>query len=175
MHSQRNVSGHLRLVERDRGPQFYVKYRLADGRQMQRRLGPAWTGKGRPPAGHYTRRTAQAALDAILTDAQRGTLAGHVRTGATFGDAAAEWLRYVEHDRKRRTSTVGDYRLVVSTRLIPVFGADTPLEARHSRTGRCVARPARRRRSRLRPHRQQVPRQPARPVRAGAQDLRARR
>ena len=26
-------------------------------------------------------------------------------TGAMFRDASAEWLRYVEHDRKRRPST----------------------------------------------------------------------
>ena len=35
--------------------------------------------------------------------ARRGTLPGMVRTGATFADAAAEWLRYIEHERKART------------------------------------------------------------------------
>ena len=35
-------------------------------------------------------------------------------TGATFADAAAEWLRYVEHDRKRRPSTVRDYRNAIN-------------------------------------------------------------
>jgi hypothetical protein len=30
-------------VERKRGPQWYAKYRLPDGRQVQRHLGPAWT------------------------------------------------------------------------------------------------------------------------------------
>jgi hypothetical protein len=29
-------------------------------------------------------------------------LLGMVRTAATFADAAAEWLRYVEHDRMRK-------------------------------------------------------------------------
>jgi hypothetical protein len=29
-----------------------------------------------------------------------------VRTGATFANAAAEYLRYVEHDRGRKRSTV---------------------------------------------------------------------
>jgi hypothetical protein len=32
-----------------------------------------------------------------LDEARRRTLAEPVRTGATFADAAAEWLRYVEH------------------------------------------------------------------------------
>jgi hypothetical protein len=33
-----------------------------------------------------------------------------VRTGATVGDAVAEWLRYVEHDRAVKPSTLTDYR-----------------------------------------------------------------
>ena len=94
---------------------------------MRKRLGPAWSEKGRPPTGYFTRRSAQAALDAILTDARRGTLQGAVVTGATFADASAEWLSYVEHDRKRRPSTIQDYRGVVSHALDPEFGS-LPLE-----------------------------------------------
>jgi hypothetical protein len=45
-----------------------------------------------------------------------------VRTGATFADAAAEWLRYVEHDRDVKPSTLTDYRSVVA-RLVPEFGS----------------------------------------------------
>ena len=45
----------------------------------------------------------------------------------SFGTAAREWLRYVEHDRKRRRSTVQDYRRELERRLIPEFGEDTPL------------------------------------------------
>ena len=69
------VTGHVYIVDRKTGPQWYAKYRLADGKQVQRKLGPAHTGRGRCPAGHYTERTAREALDAILTDARRGTLA----------------------------------------------------------------------------------------------------
>jgi len=116
------VSGHVELVDRKRGPQFYVKYRLADGHQVMKRLGPAWSDHGRPPAGYFTRRTAEHELQAILTDARRGQLSGAIRTGATFEDAAAEWLRYVEHDRKRRASTIEDYRNVVHHDLLPEFG-----------------------------------------------------
>jgi hypothetical protein len=57
MHQHRNATGHVKLVRRKRGDQFYVKYRLPDGRQLQKRLGAAWTGPGRPPEGFYTRRT----------------------------------------------------------------------------------------------------------------------
>jgi integrase len=122
------VSGHVELIKRKRGPQFYVKYRLADGRQRMKRLGPAWSQRGRPPEGYFTRKMADEALQAILTDARRGTLQDAARTGATFADAAAEWLRYVEHDRKRRHSTVEDYRNVVRNTLLPEFG-DASLES----------------------------------------------
>lgn len=121
------ASGSVARVERERGAQWYVRYRLPDGRKVQRRLGPAWTERGRPPRGHYTRKTAEAELRRILTDAERGTLAGMVRTGATFADAAAEWLRYIEHDRKRRASTVVGYRSGLKRHLLPEFGG-TPLE-----------------------------------------------
>jgi len=50
-----------------------------------------------------------------------------VATGETFADAAAEWLRYVEHDRKRRPSTLQDYRNVVRRDLLSEFG-ETPIE-----------------------------------------------
>lgn len=116
------VTGHVKLVQRARGPKWYVKYRLADGRQVQKLLGPAWTERGRPPEGHYTRRTAEAELRRLLTDAERGTLAGAVKTGATFADVAAEWLSYVEQDRQRRPSTIQGYRSVLNSRLLPEFG-----------------------------------------------------
>jgi integrase len=122
------ATGHVYTVNRKRGPQWYVKYRLPHGRQLQKRLGPAHTGRGRPPEGHFTRRTAEEALQAILTDTRRGTLAGMTTTGATFMDAAGEWLRYVEQDRKRRPSTVRDYRNTINSRLNPEFGTE-PLEA----------------------------------------------
>src|SRR4051794_3746431 len=58
---------------------------------------------------------------------RRGTLPGMVRTGATFADAAAEYLRYIEHDRGRKPSTVRGYRSAIEAHLLPVFGS-TPVE-----------------------------------------------
>jgi integrase len=121
------VSGHLARVERKRGPVWYARGRYADGRPWQRCLGPAWQGRGRPPEGYYTRRTAEAALAAYLTDIRRGQVAHAVKTGVTFGEACEAWLRWVADDRKRRRSTVLDYRRAVAHRLLPEFGADTPL------------------------------------------------
>ena len=46
----------------------------------------------------------------------------------TFADAAAEWLRYVEHDRRRKPSTLAGYRVIVRSMLLPAFG-EQPVEA----------------------------------------------
>lgn len=121
-------TGHVFRVERKRGPAWYAKYRLPDGRQVQKKLGPAWTERGRPPAGYFTKRLAEAWLRDLLAEARRGTLPGLVRTGATFEDACAEYLCYVEHDRGRKPSTVRGYRSAIVAHLLPVFGA-MPIEA----------------------------------------------
>lgn len=42
-----------------RGTVWYAKYRLPDGRQVKKKIGPAFTGRGRPPAGMYTKRLAE--------------------------------------------------------------------------------------------------------------------
>jgi integrase len=80
-----------------------------------------WAERGRPPAGYFAKRLAEDWLLDTLTQARRGTLPGSVRTGATFSDASAEWLRYVEHDRDVKPSTMVDYRSVAA-QLIEAFG-----------------------------------------------------
>jgi integrase len=109
-------------IDRKRGPQWYAKFRLPDGRQIQRRLGPAWTERGRPPAGYFTKRLAEDWLRGTLDEVRRGTLPGMVRTGATFADACAEFLRYIGEDRGRKASTVEDYRSIIDVHLLPAFG-----------------------------------------------------
>jgi integrase len=114
------ISGHVYLKSGPRGASWYYRARLP--REVRKRLGPAWSGKGRPPAGYYTQKTAEAKLQEVLADARRGTLASAVTTGVTFSDAAAEWLRYVEQDRKRKPSTIADYNGVLEHALKPEFG-----------------------------------------------------
>ncbi|HEY3728615.1 MAG TPA: tyrosine-type recombinase/integrase [Solirubrobacteraceae bacterium] len=118
----RPPSGHVFRVERARGPVWYAKYRLPDGRQVQKKLGPAWSGRGRPANGYFTKRLAEDWLRMVLDQARRGTLAGAVTTGATFADAAAEFLRYAEHDRGCKPSTLRDYRSNLDAHLLPTFG-----------------------------------------------------
>jgi hypothetical protein len=121
-------SGHVFRVERRRGAVWYAKYRLPDGRQVQKKIGPAWSERGRPPAGYYTRRQAEDWLRDVLHDARRGTLPGMVRSGVTFADAASEWLRFIREDRERKPSTLVDYESALRAHLLPAFG-DHELEA----------------------------------------------
>jgi integrase len=123
------ASGFVRVIERQDGPVFYALLRMPDGRRLQRRLGPAWSKRSRPPAGYLTRSQAESRLEAMLNGQDESVPVelppGH---GVTFGRIGREHLAYVEHDRKRRRSTVMDYRRELEQVLIPEFGEDTPAE-----------------------------------------------
>jgi integrase len=90
-------------------------------------FGSAWSGRTRPPSGYFTKRQAEDWLRETLEQARRGTLPGLVRTGATVADAAGEYLRYIEHDRERKPSTVQGYRWIIDAQILPAFGG-MPLE-----------------------------------------------
>jgi integrase len=107
------ISGHVSLRKGKRGGVWYAKYRLPDGRQVQKRIGRAWTEKTTPPDGYFTKASAKAHLDDLLAQARQGTLPGMVRTGRTFRDAAEEWLDYCEKVRDCKASTLRDYRNMV--------------------------------------------------------------
>ena len=110
---------------------------------MARRGGPAsaasWAGSGAnaagPTEGYLTRQGAQREVDAILADARVSRIVGRQGRVATvtFEEAAREWLRYVEFDRKRRPATIKDYRWIVEKRLLPEFGK-AKLEGDHHAT-----------------------------------------
>ena len=120
-------TGYVRTIDRKGGPVFYAKLKLPDGAQPQRRLGKVWDRRSRPPEGYLTRGMAEARLQAILAgdDALVNVTPSHV----TFKAACDERLRYVEHDRQRKPSTVNDYRNVINHDLVPFFGAAAPVEA----------------------------------------------
>jgi integrase len=120
-----HISGHALLVKRKRGDKWYAKWRVGE-RQHKRLLGPAWKEKGRPAEGYFTRRLAQAEVRKILHAEETGN-GRPKQTGATFDDAATEYLRYVEDVRRVDAVTVGDYRGVVEGYLRAEFG-EVPLE-----------------------------------------------
>jgi hypothetical protein len=45
-----------------------------------------------------------------------------VRTGATFADAVAEYMRWLEHDRARKPTTIRGYESIMRAHLLPAFG-----------------------------------------------------
>jgi integrase len=120
------ATGYVRIIERKSGPVAYAKLKLPDGTQPQRRLGNVWTKRTRPPEGYLTRGMAEARLAAILAgdDALVNIAPSHV----TFVQACDEHLRYLEHDKQRKRSTIRDARSTINAHLLPEFGKDTPVE-----------------------------------------------
>jgi integrase len=119
---ERPATGHVFQIKRKKGPVWVAKYRLPDGRQVKKTIGLAHTGRGRPPAGTYSRRTAEDWLRDVLQQAEAKTLPGTACPGVTFEQAAREWLRFVAEERACKPSTVRSYRSSVEARLIPAFG-----------------------------------------------------
>jgi integrase len=125
----RPISGHLLRSRRSSGDRWVAHWRDAAGRQHKRVLGRVWSGRGRPAEGYLTKQGAQQLLDEVLVEARKaGPRTARRSHDVTFADAAAEWLRYVEHDRKRRPTTLRDYRRMVNKELVPLFG-HLPLRA----------------------------------------------
>jgi integrase len=120
------VTGHVEIRDRGGGPVFYAKLRLPDGTQPRRKLGRVWTKRTQPPAGYLTRRQAEARLEAIL--AGDDPLVNVAPSRVTFKDACDERLRYLEHDKQRKRSTITDYENVMRHDLLPRLGDSTPVE-----------------------------------------------
>ena len=64
-------SGFVFRLEKARGASWWAKYRLPDGTQVKRKVGPAWTGRGRPAAGYFTKRLAEDWLHDTLEEVRR--------------------------------------------------------------------------------------------------------
>ena len=115
-------SGHVYRFEGRRGPVWRALYRLPDGRRVHKTIGPAWTQRGRPTAGTFTKRTAEAWLRDVLDEARRGTLPGMTKTGVSFAAACADYLAHKESDRRLKPTTLRDYGSIVKAHLVPAFG-----------------------------------------------------
>src|SRR3954454_25327678 len=122
------VSGHVFRKKRRSGDRWMAKWRDANG-QHQRVLGRVWGRGGRPEPGYLTKRDAQAELDEILAKSRRGLAPAQARSAARLqlGDAADDWLDYIEHTRCRRASTVRDYRLAIDRVLFKEWPRETEM------------------------------------------------
>ncbi len=135
-------------LEKTRGASWWAKYRLPDGTQVKRKVGPVWAGRGRPAAGYFTKRLAEDWLHDTLEEIRREwasgptaggnagsssgptspvSSAGQAATSVTFAEAAAEYLRFSEQDRGCKPSTLRNYRNAINVHLLSVFG-DMALE-----------------------------------------------
>ena len=131
------ATGHVQVKGNAGNRRYYALWRDADGRH-QRLLGPAhvkdsgrrtargaivWRAGDGPLPGpeHLTPADAAATLRELLAGASKRPTAASQRSSVavTFGEACAEWLRYIEHERKRTPSTLADYRSTVRAGLLP--------------------------------------------------------
>lgn len=119
------VTGSVITVERKSGDVLYLKVRDRNGKQIKKRLGPLYAGRGKAPDGHWTEKAARDALRDFLTDL--GRMPDVAAVGVTLGDARDAWLSYVQHDKGRSPSTVADYRNASRRYLVDKLGAELPL------------------------------------------------
>lgn len=112
-------NGALLVVERERGPVYYAKWRDRRGSQVKRALGPAWVTRdgeawrrrrGRPPDGSLDERAAVLAMAAAMDEHDAALDEEPRDRHATFADAAARWLAHLEHVEGAKPSTLADYR-----------------------------------------------------------------
>src|SRR5579859_711206 len=124
--------GNLVVVARRReGPVYYGKWRLEDGTQVKRRLGPAWLERsrsggwvrrrGRPAGGFLTEKEAIVEMDRLRREHAETVGRAH-GLERTFADVAEDWLRHGELKRGLKRSTLRDYRQVLDAYLLPAFG-----------------------------------------------------
>jgi hypothetical protein len=103
---QQRPSGHVYRHSGRRGDVWRAKYRLPDGRQVHRTIGPAWTQRGRPPAGYFTKRTAEDWLRETLDQARRGTLP-QAAAGGTARRPSGRRTSEAARPRSRRAKAGG--------------------------------------------------------------------
>ena len=140
-------------IEGARGPVGGPSTGSRDGRQVQTRIGPAWTGRGRPPAGYFTRRTAEDWLDAVLVAGARRHAAGRGADGRDVrrrgrGVPALPRVTTASASLRRCATTArcirnhllpafGDWRLEdVSAEAVERWARDARRATARSRTGR---------------------------------------
>lgn len=118
-------TGALVVREHRSGPVYEAKWRRG-GRQLKRRIGPAWlerdgeTGgwrprRGRVPAGHFDEKRATVQMAAIISQhdqeqraVEDGERARRER-GVTFREVASEWLEHLRREQGVKPATLRDY------------------------------------------------------------------
>ncbi len=105
-------------------PFFEGKWRDSTGRQLKRRLGPAWLEadpaggwcrrRGRIRTGYLDERRAHVVLAGKINEHEEELAQQPQDCEATFEAAAESWLHYLEYEMRAKESTLADYRLMLS-------------------------------------------------------------
>jgi hypothetical protein len=81
----RPPTGHVFRRHGARGDVWHAKHRLPGGRQLQRRIGPAWSERGRPAPSYYSKRRRLDKAEAVLRRADEGGYANAALTPRPAG------------------------------------------------------------------------------------------
>ena len=123
-------TGALVVAGRANSPAYEAKWRRA-GRQVKRRVGPAWLERaaddsgwvmrrGRVPEGYFDEKRATVRMAELIAEhdrEERAIEAGERERrerGVTFRELAAEWLEHLQHERGAKPSTLSDYRYMLA-------------------------------------------------------------
>src|SRR6202050_4690614 len=118
-------TGALVVVGRADRPVYEAKWRRA-GRQVKRRVGPAWleraaddsgwvTRRGRVREGYFDEKRATVRMAELIAEHDREERAIEAgdrerrERGVTFRELAAEWLEHLQHERGAKPSTPRRY------------------------------------------------------------------
>jgi len=108
MTAETQASYSIHTCELRSGPVLEVYFRH-HGRQVHRRIGPAWTRRGRPPEGYFDKAAAYDRARAII--AEYVTAAAEPRSsGPTFRDVAHGYLQWLENVRGAKPETLRSHR-----------------------------------------------------------------
>lgn len=118
------MKGSLLIVERAGGPVYFAKWRDSTGRQVKKRLGPAWVERapdgswrrrrGRVPDDVLDERAAVVGMSSAIAVHEASLAQPRTDRRATFADAAAAWLHHLEHVAGAKPSTLADYRYMLA-------------------------------------------------------------
>ncbi|HVA19794.1 MAG TPA: tyrosine-type recombinase/integrase [Solirubrobacteraceae bacterium] len=123
------------IIREQRGEPFYEAKWRHEGRQVKRRIGPAWlerdasggwrARRGRVPEDAFDERRAHVAGAGLVADYVAGALdrerEEHERRvrGVTFREVAREWLHWLEHVKGAKPSTIDNYRYTLREPDVP--------------------------------------------------------
>jgi len=100
---------HSLKVREHRGRPFYEIAFRHGGKQIKRRIGPAWLKRSRAPEGYFDEGAAHASAREIVAEHVASTPAPS-SSGPTFREIAHAYLEHCETVKGSRPSTLADYR-----------------------------------------------------------------